>query len=226
MAKVNVNSASRDELVEAGVRADLADEIMKLRRKGRIESIEAIDAIAGVGPVTLEQLRKTLDFSDRARAEGEKAGAEAARGGREVAEKATDAAGAAMRDGAEAVRGGVETGARVAAIATQSGLEQARRTADAVVETERQTMRRAAEGTSELGQILVDMINAQTRHNLEVVTALSQTVDWDEVFRVQSEFMQASLERMSHLTKRYLDVSQAVLNTAVSAGREQTRRAA
>ena len=41
MAKTNVNTASRDELVEAGVRADLADEILKLRRKGKITSADA-----------------------------------------------------------------------------------------------------------------------------------------------------------------------------------------
>ena len=64
MAKPNVHTASRDELVEAGVRAELADEILKLRRKGKID-LEALDEVPGVGPATLEQLRKSLDFSDQ-----------------------------------------------------------------------------------------------------------------------------------------------------------------
>ena len=64
MAKPNVHTASRDELVEAGVRAELADEILKLRRKGKID-LEALDEVPGVGPATLEQLRKSLDFRDQ-----------------------------------------------------------------------------------------------------------------------------------------------------------------
>ena len=38
MVKANVNTASREELIEVGVRAELADEILKLRRKGKITS--------------------------------------------------------------------------------------------------------------------------------------------------------------------------------------------
>ena len=63
MAKPNVHTASRDELVEAGIRAELADEILKLRRKGKID-LETLDEVPGVGPATLEQLRKSLDFRD------------------------------------------------------------------------------------------------------------------------------------------------------------------
>ena len=64
MAKPNVHTASRDELVEAGIRAELADEILKLRRKGKIDLV-ALDEVPGVGPATLEQLRKSLDFRDQ-----------------------------------------------------------------------------------------------------------------------------------------------------------------
>jgi len=62
MAKANIHTASRDELVEAGVRAELADEILKLRRKGEIAGAEALEELPGVGPATVEQLRKALDF--------------------------------------------------------------------------------------------------------------------------------------------------------------------
>src|SRR6187455_2587375 len=63
MAKPNVHTASRDELVEAGIRAELADEILKRRRKGKID-LETLDEVPGIGPATLEQLRKALDFRD------------------------------------------------------------------------------------------------------------------------------------------------------------------
>ena len=64
MAKPNVHTASRDELVEAGVRAELADEILKRRRKGAIR-LEALEEVPGVGPATLEQLRQVLDFREQ-----------------------------------------------------------------------------------------------------------------------------------------------------------------
>src|SRR5215207_785271 len=64
MAKANINSASREELVEAGVRAEIADEILKLRRKHSITSPEELEEVQGVGPATLDQLRKALDFKE------------------------------------------------------------------------------------------------------------------------------------------------------------------
>ena len=76
MAKPNVHTANRDELVEAGVRAELADEILKLRRKGKID-LEALDEVPGVGPATLELLRKSLDFRDQLKNEDDAASVEA-----------------------------------------------------------------------------------------------------------------------------------------------------
>src|SRR3954447_26224754 len=64
MAKPNVHTASRDELIEAGVRAELADEILKRRRKGAVR-LEELEEVPGVGPATLEQLRQTLDFREQ-----------------------------------------------------------------------------------------------------------------------------------------------------------------
>src|SRR3954468_18217226 len=63
-AKPSVHSATRDELVEAGVRAELADEILKRRRKGAIR-LEELEEVPGVGPATLEQLRQALDFREQ-----------------------------------------------------------------------------------------------------------------------------------------------------------------
>ena len=226
MAKVNVNSASRDELVEAGVKPELAEEILKLRRKGRIESIEAFTALPGVGPVTLEQLRKGLDFGDKAVQEGERAVRETTEKAADAAGKVADAAGAALREGAEATRSTADAGTRVASIAVRSGLQTVQRTAGAVAEVERATARRAAEGTTELSQVFVDLLNEQTRHNLQTMTALTQAVDWERVVRVQSEFMRVSLQRMGELTRRYFEVSQAGLTTATSAARDQVKKAA
>ena len=47
MAKTKVNTASRDELIAAGMKADLAEAILRLRRKARIEGVEALDIMPG-----------------------------------------------------------------------------------------------------------------------------------------------------------------------------------
>ena len=66
MPKANVNTASREQLVEAGLRAELADEILKLRRRGQVTGVEALGELPGVGPATLEQLRQSLRSASRA----------------------------------------------------------------------------------------------------------------------------------------------------------------
>ena len=85
MAKPNVHTASRDELVEAGVRAELADEILKRRRKGAIH-LEALEEVPGVGPATLEQLRQALDFREQPK-KGDDRGE---RNGKDATDKATE----------------------------------------------------------------------------------------------------------------------------------------
>ena len=57
MAKVHVNTASREELLAVGgLRPELVDEIVKLRRKEKITGPEALEQVPGVGPAMLEQL--------------------------------------------------------------------------------------------------------------------------------------------------------------------------
>ena len=58
----------------------------------------------------------------------------------------------------------------------------------------------------------------QTRHNVATLTALSEAVDWERLFRIQGEFLHASLERMAGLARRYLEASQAVLTAAAKVG--------
>ena len=68
MPKVNANTASREELVEAaGLRPDLAEAILNFRGKhgGKITEATVLEELPGVGPATIDQLRKALDFSDK-----------------------------------------------------------------------------------------------------------------------------------------------------------------
>jgi hypothetical protein len=93
-----------------------------------------------------------------------------------------------------------------------------------VAEVEQESVRRVAEGTTELSQVFADLVQEQTRQNIEALTALSRAVDWERILQVQGEFLRASLERTALFTRRYFEVSQAVMTSAASAA--QRRKAA
>jgi Helix-hairpin-helix motif len=217
--KTNVNTANREQLVEAGLRAELADEILKLRRKGKITDPEALGELPGVGPATLDRLRESLAFGEPGR-NGDDRGPAGER--RDVDRPTRAAAEPAL-------------GAARAEDAARHGLHVVQQAAGAVGELEREVARRAAEGTAELGRVLVDLTVAQARQNLETLTALAEAVawdrvakavDWDRVLQIQGEYLRVSLERAGQLTQRYLEVSQAVVTQAASVARREAKKAA
>src|SRR5690349_24817920 len=116
MAKVNVNSATRDDLVSvAGLRPEIAEAVLEYRRKHhRITDARALEELPGVGPATVEQLRRALDFGDKGGNGHAQAGA---------VEKGAEAAASAARGGAEATRQAAEGGARVASATAREGAE-------------------------------------------------------------------------------------------------------
>ena len=192
MAKVNVNSASREDLVNvAGLRPDVADAVLEYRRKHhRIADAQALEELPGVGPATVEQLRQALDFGDK--------------GG----------------DGHAQARAGERTaegGARVASATAREGVGIVREVFGAAAETEREVVGRAAENAAELGRLWVDLLGEQTRHNLEVATALGRAVRWDEVAQAQGEFVRASLERLQELNRRHLEIVRGMMETTAAA---------
>src|SRR3954454_21913702 len=101
MAKVNVNSATRDDLVNvAGLRPDTADAVLGFRRKhGRITDVQSLEELPGVGPATVEQLREALDFGDKG---GD--GSDRVKAGERAAEAGVRAASAVAREGTDIVR--------------------------------------------------------------------------------------------------------------------------
>src|SRR3954453_8700583 len=119
MPKLNVNDATREQLVEtAGLRSAVADALLEYRTKhgAKITSPEALGELPGVGPATLDQLRDVLDFRDKGeREKGEKAGNGSDKAGngsdkagngaerevRETAERTTEAAASVARSGAK-----------------------------------------------------------------------------------------------------------------------------
>jgi hypothetical protein len=115
------------------------------------------------------------------------------------------------------------------------GVQVVRRTVEAAAEVESAVAHRSAEGATELGQALVELVNQQTRHNLETLTALThavdwdrvtKAVDWDRVFQIQGEFVRASFERATQLTRRYVEVAQAVTVSVADTAKRQARKAA
>jgi hypothetical protein len=231
MAKANVNSASRDELVEAGVRAELADEILKLRRNGKITSVDALGQVHGVGPATLEQLRHALDFGDRTR--NGRAGSNGNGRGhaREKSGRSTEKTAGRMAEGARstvrvataATPNASRAGSRAT---THRSLRVVQRTADTAGGIQRQAAP-PSEGASELGQGLVALVNEQGRQNLDMLAAVVRTVRWDEMIQAQSEFVRASLERLAEFNRRYLEVvTRAVMTGPSSVGSDRRDEAA
>jgi hypothetical protein len=146
-----------------------------------------------------------------ARKEAEKATDNVAELGKRTADKGADAAREAIDR--------TETTAR-------RGFESAQQTAGAALEVERAVARRSAEGATEVSQAFAELVKEQARSNVEAFQALTRAVDWDQVSRVQSELLRASFERAAEFTRRYFEVVQAVTASAVSATKEQARKAA
>jgi len=160
MARPNVHTASRDELVEAGVRAELADEILKRRRKGKID-LETLDEVPGIGPATLEQLRKALDFrdppkngDDRDESNGKGAAEQTAQAGKRIVDQAAEVS-ARTRDQV----------AEVGKNAADQAVEAGKRTTMRVAEMGE----RAAEQTAEVTRELTDRTGEMVQQGLHVV---------------------------------------------------------
>jgi hypothetical protein len=158
------------------------------------------------------------------------------------AEKASDTAKDATDRAAEQGKRTVEETAEAAREATgraedvaRHGLHVVQRTTDALGEVQREVAQRSAEHTAELGRVFVDLLQEQTRRNLETFQALAgavdweqvaKAVDWDRVARIQSEYLRVSLERGAQLAQRYLEAAQAVVDAAADAAKKQARKAA
>ncbi len=66
----------------------------------------------------------------------------------------------------------------------------------------------------------------QARDNVEAFQALTRAVDWNQISRIQSELLRASVQRTAEFTRRYFEVVQAVTASMVSTTKEQARKAA
>ena len=137
----------------------------------------------------------------------------------------------AVDQAAEVTRGTAER----AEDAARYGAETFQRAAGAAGNAQRELTQLSAAGTTELGRMFVELASEQTRQNLEPLKALgsavdwnrvAKAVDWQQVLQIQSAYLRASLERSAQLTRRYLEVSQAVMSSATSSAQRQAKKAA
>ena len=105
------------------------------------------------------------------------------------------------------------------------GLQSVPPTVDAAAEIGQNTARRAQEGMAEINQSLLDLFNEQARHNVQVLQTLAQPANWGKAVQLQNEFLSASLQRAAQFAWRYVEVSQAVMSSAQTTARGQTRKA-
>src|SRR5690348_8434072 len=120
MPKLNVNDATREQLVEtAGPRPAVVDALLEFRSKhgGKIAGRDTLGELHGIGPAALDQLRYVLDFRDRS----EKGGNGSNKAVREV-RQTTEKAAEAVRGGVRVAREATETGARASTEVARSGL--------------------------------------------------------------------------------------------------------
>jgi hypothetical protein len=117
--------------------------------------------------------------------------------------------------------------------ASDNVAELGKRTADKGADMAREaidrtgdTARRSAEGAAEVSQALAALARGQARHNVEAFQALTRTVNWEEVARIQSDLLRATLERATEFTRRYFETVQVVTTSTASATRDQARKAA
>ena len=87
-----------------------------------------------------------------------------------------------------------------------------------------QAAQRTTAGATEVGRAFAELAREQARDNVAAFRSLTDTF-WDQATRIQADLLRASLERSAAFTRRYLEVVQAVTASAVSATREQARKA-
>jgi hypothetical protein len=135
----------------------------------------------------------------------------------------------------EQAAGMAHEAASVTEDAARRGLQLVHGMTGATSDVQREVARRSAEGTAELGQAVMTLVNEQAQHNFTTWKQLSAAVDWDQVIkavdwdqvaRIQTEFLRVSLERSALLAKRYFEVTQTVMTAAASTVQDKAKKAA
>jgi hypothetical protein len=107
----------------------------------------------------------------------------------------------------------------------RSGFQSARQAVDAGAEAGQKIAGCAEVGMTEINQSLVELLTEQTKHNVQLFQALAQPTNWGKGPQLQSEFLRTSFQRAAQFTRRYVEVGQAVLTSALPTARGQAKKA-
>ncbi len=107
----------------------------------------------------------------------------------------------------------------------RGGSQSARQAVDAGAEVGQRIAGRAGEGVAEINQGLVELLNQQAKHNVQLFQALAQPANWGKAAQLQSEFLRTSWQRAGQFARRYVEVSQAAMTSALPTARGQAKKA-
>jgi competence ComEA-like helix-hairpin-helix protein/phasin family protein len=214
MAKLNVNTASREELVDvAGLKPALADSILKYREEsGKIADLDALRDVPRVTSQVIDQLRDTVDF-----------GTEAVK---ETTEKAAEAATTMAKAGAESTRKIGEKTLEVGSALTRGGTEATQRVVSSFVSTEKATAERSTAAASELSGLVVSLLKEQMQANVETLQAMARVRNWSDAIELQNEFFRGNVERMTQGASRYVETMTRLLTSVANVTSEEAKKAA
>ncbi|HEX8374962.1 MAG TPA: TIGR01841 family phasin [Geminicoccaceae bacterium] len=233
MAKVNVNTATREQFVDvAGLKPQVADAILKLRTEhgGKIAGLDALKDLPRTAGATMDQLRDTLEFGVQVAQDVTKKAGETAQKGAEIASFAAksgaDVASFAAKSGADAAKLTADRTAEAGQQVARAGADMAHRAMAAVGDAEKQAARRSTEAATDVSQLFVSLVKEQMEHNVEVMKSLARVRNWREALDVQNAYLRASIERMTNGTTRYVEVVTKLATGMASLTRDEVKKAA
>ena len=77
---------------------------------------------------------------------------------------------------------------------------------------------------NEINQNLVELLNQQARHNVQLFQTLAQPSNWGKAAQLQNEFLRDSWQRAARFAQRYVEVSQTVMASTLSTARSQATK--
>lgn len=184
--KLDVNSASREDMIEAGVRPNIADLIIGYREKvGEVTSIDSLKEIQGIGAANFEKIRETFETMTQATSS-------------QVKESANRQAEVANAVAAESTAN------------MQQFYEGTKRAQDDTMATLREAGAEYANtfaSDGELATLINDwnrLTTEQLSHGVETLKALSTVRSVKEATELQSDFFRSSLARMAQANNLYM----------------------
>ena len=233
-AKLDVNTATRDELVNTvGLRPQLADAIIKFRESdGPITDLAMLDDVSGVGAATIEQMKAHLGVATKSAQHGTQAGS--AESGADAAKKATETGAETTARVAEAgaarVKEAVQAAPKPADVAA-SMMQQQEKLAAPAIDAARSATTRVADATlkavettapvaDDLSRFWLQTVNDQVEDGVATLKGMVAARNVRDLVELQSRFMSGSISRMTQLSTRYFVAMGKLTGDLTTAGRK------